>query len=178
MTKLMTIDSVLVRDFSRFGLLPTFLKLSLEMQTSSTACDCIKIPPGVATCDGPLLGKLYMATLTNEEFGKAFELGLSFKGLTSEDSTVLFLARRDGTKLITGDSLVYRVAETLRIEAHNYQWAFAEMVEAGILRRGEANEKYNKLATSVNKFTDWRAPAFATKEAHAQHKHIMNITSR
>jgi len=178
MTKLMTIDSVLVSDFSRIGLLPTFLKLSSEMQTSSTACDCIKIPKGVATSFGPLQGKLYMATLTNEEFAKAFELGISFKGILSNDSTVLFLARRDGTELITGDSLVYRVAVSLRIPVHNYQWAFSEMIETGLLSKVEALEKYNLLANSANKHTDWKSPAFVMKEAHAAHKHIMNISTR
>ena len=169
MTKLMTIDSVLVRDFSRIGLLPTFLSLSSTMQTSSTACDCIKIPQGVATYDGPVSGKLYMATLTNEEFGEAFALGTAFEGLTCDDTTALYLARRDGTTLITGDSRVYRVAVRLNITVHNYQWAFDEMVIAGILSRAEAKDKYKLLATSVNKLTDWKEPAHALKEAHTNY---------
>ena len=166
MTKLMTIDSVLVRDFSKFGLLTPFLSLSSTMQTSSTACDCIKIPHGVATYDGPVSGKLYMATLTNEEFSEAFALGTDFKGLTCDDTTVLVLARRDGTILITGDSRMYRVAASLNITVHNYQWAFNEMVEAGILSKSEAKNKYNLLATSVNKYTDWKEPAHALKAAY------------
>jgi hypothetical protein len=178
MTKLMTIDSVLVRAFSRTGLLTKFLKLSANMQTSSTACDCIKIPPGVATFDSPLQGRLYMATLTNEEFGKAFELGLSFKGLTSEDSTVLFLARRDGTELITGDSHVYRVAASLLIPVYNYHWVFTEMVGAGILSMIEAKEKYNQLAPLVNKHADWKEPSIAFKGAHTELKTVLNYTSR
>jgi hypothetical protein len=139
------------------------------MQTSSTACDCIRIPQGVATYDGPVSGKLYMATLTNDEFGEAFALGTSFNGLTCDDTTVLFLARRDGTILITGDSYVYRVAATLNIAVHNYQWAFSEMVEAGILSMAEAKDKYKLLATSVNKLTDWKEQAHALKEIYSDY---------
>jgi hypothetical protein len=178
MTKLMTIDSVLVRDFSKFGLLPSLLSLSSTMQTSSTACDCIRIPQGVATYDGPVMGKLYMATLTNEEFGEAFALGTAFKGLTCDDTTVLYLARRDGTILITGDSLIYRVAASLNITVHNYQWAFGEMVEAGILSKAEAKDKYNLLATSVNKLTDWKEPAHALKEAYTDYEQVLNYVKR
>src|SRR5665647_844608 len=102
MTKQVTIDSVLVRDFSKLGLLSSFLGLSSEMQITSTACDCIEFPPEVVTYDSPLMGKLYVATLTNDELFGALALGAAFDGLSFGDYTVLYMAQRDGTILITG----------------------------------------------------------------------------
>jgi len=170
MTKLMTIDSVLVRDFSRLGLLSTFLSLSSRIQTSCTACDCIRITPGVTTLNGPLQGKLYMAALTNEDMDKALVMGLEFNGLTFDDATILYLARRDGTILITGDSFVGRVAASLKITVHDYLWAFVQMVNSGLLSENEALVKYNLLATSVNRYMHWRDPAKALSEASQGYK--------
>jgi hypothetical protein len=170
MTKQVTIDSVLVRDFSKLGLLPPFLSLSSEMQITSTACDCIEFPPEVVTYDSPQLGKLYVATLTNDELFEAFALGVAFEGLSYGDYTILYLARRDGTILITGDSRVSKVAAAMNITVYDYLWAFCEMVKAGQLALDEAIIKYYELAKSVNKLSIWEEPAIALREAYSDYK--------
>lgn len=172
MTKQITIDSVLVRDFSKLGLLSSFLSLSPEMQITSTACDCIEFPPEVLTYDSPLTDKLYVASLTNDELFEAFALGVAFDGLSYGEYTVLYLARRDGTILITGDSRVSKVAVAMSITVYNYLWVFCEMVKAGKLTLDEAIFKYYELAKSVNKLAIWEEPAIALREAYSDYKQI------
>jgi hypothetical protein len=172
MTKQVTIDSVLVRDFSKLGLLSSFLGLSSEMQITSTACDCIEFPPEVVTYDSPFMGKLYVATLTNDELFEALALGAAFDGLSFGDYTVLYMAHRDGTILITGDSRVSKVAAAMNITVYDYLWVFCEMVKAGQLALEEAIFKYYELAKSVNKLAIWEEPAIALREAYSDYKQI------
>jgi len=111
-----------------------------------------------------------MASLTNDEMDKLFVLGLEFKGLTFDDSTVLYIARRDGTILISGDSFVCKVAASLKITVHDYLWVFVQMVSSGLLSESEALAKYNQLVTSVNRYMHWRDPAKALRQAALEYK--------
>jgi hypothetical protein len=142
------------------------------MQITSTACDCIEFPPEVVTYDSPLTGKLYVATLTNDELIEAFALGIAFEGLSYGDYTVLYMARRDGTILLTGDSCVSKVAVSMNTRVYDYLWVFCEMVKAGQLALDEAIFKYYELTKSVNKLAIWEEPAIALREAYSDYKQI------
>jgi hypothetical protein len=172
MTKLTTIDAVSIRDFSKLGLLSSFLSLCSEMQTSSTACDCIEFPPDVVTYDGPVAGKIYVANLTADELDKAFALGVAFEGLAYGDYTVLYMARRDNTMLITADACVAKVAAAMNITVHHYLWVFSEMVKAGTITLEDAIYKYYELARSVNRHAIWEEPVIALRAAYSDYNQI------
>jgi len=172
MTKHLVLDSVFVRDFSKLELLPSFLNLSCEMQTSSTAYSCSEWPGDSITYDGPVCSKIYVETLSNDELDKAFRLGVAFPGLAYEDYTVLYIAHRDGLELVTGDSRVRRVAISMKIEVYDYLWVFCEMVKAGQLALDDAILKYYELTKSVNKLAIWKEPEIALREAYSDYKQI------
>jgi hypothetical protein len=170
MTKQLVIDSVFVRDFSKLGLLSSFLSLSNEIRTTSTACQRSEMPQDSVCCDGPVCNKIYVVTLTNDDLYEAFTLGLAFEGLSYADYTVLYIARRYGLELVTGDSRVHKVALEMEIVVHDYLWLFCEMVKAGVLALDKAVIKYYELGKTVNRLAIWEEPAIALKEAHQDYK--------
>jgi len=154
MTKLI-LDSVTVRDFNTLELLAPLLDLSYGMQTTSTACSSSEIPSDLVTCDSAVCNKFYVETLTEDDRLKVLALGYDNPGLVFEDYTVLYIAHRDGTELVTGDKCMRRIAGQMHVVTRDYMWVLEEMIAAGILDITVAIPKYAELHATVNPGAIW-----------------------
>ncbi len=67
------------------------------------------------------------------------------KGMSVEDVSVLFLARREDAMLLSGDRILRRDAEARSVEVHGTIWILEQMVDFGLLAPRLAADRLEAL---------------------------------
>ena len=140
-------DANIFIDLEAMGLLDLWFQLGHETLTSdyvvieledgghSTALACIKA------------GLVRVAVIGADEWAdfEALRLDCEPKGMSVEDVSVLFLARREDAMLLSGDRILRRDAQARSVEVHGTIWILEQMVERGLLGHGLAADRLEAL---------------------------------
>ena len=90
-------------------------------------------------------GRLTKNRFTFDEMVEIQAMVDEHAGLSAPDCSCLFLARKLGAVLLTGDAALRRVAEQKGIEVHGILWGLDKLVAFGQLSKTEAADKLEEL---------------------------------
>lgn len=92
------------------------------------------------------VSKLIIHTISGEDREKIFELKFP-KSLSASDKTVLYLALKLSTMILSSDRQVRNNAKDRSIEYHGMLWIFDTLLAADLITHEEATEKLKFLIT-------------------------------
>ncbi len=103
--------------------------------------------------------RLKVTSFTADEVLAISQLQYESTGISIEDSSALYLARKDSAILLTGDGKLRRVAQQTGIQVHGIIWLLDEVLRYALIDTASACKKI-KLLKSKNP----RLPAHALQE--------------
>lgn len=138
-------DANILIDLLKIGLTESFFQLHYDFHVADLVKAEIK-EKNLSEIDHHIRnGILTLQRFTFEELGQIQNLKTEHPPLSIPDCSCLFLCRKLSAKLLTGDGLLRRTAESRDIKVHGILWVFDEMVERGIITKQTAAEKMRTL---------------------------------
>lgn len=90
--------------------------------------------------------------LTGQEMQKVYELASNHPEVSSPDFSVLVLAVREGTVLLTDDRNLRKVAADKGVEVHGTLWVMDRLVEQGVLTKELASHSLDMMVKKGRRF--------------------------
>lgn len=140
-------DANIFIDLEAMGILDLWFQLGIETLTSDYVV--IELEDGghqnaLACINAGLVRVAVIEGAEMVEF-EALRVECEPKGMSVEDVSVLYLARREGAMLLSGDKILRRDAEERTVEVHGTIWILEQMVERGLLGHGLAADRLEAL---------------------------------
>lgn len=152
--KIIVEDTNIIIDLFNTGLLHFCKNMDIEFHTTNFVIKEIKKPEQRSTVKGLISNKeLNMAVLNTEEMLQLANLEEECRGtnnLSTADCSVVFLAEKLGSRLLTADQKLMHFAKKRGLEVSGLLWMIDEMVETGVVRPKEM-VKYLKRYLETNK---------------------------
>jgi len=144
--KVAVTDACIFIDLYDLKIFPFFFGLGLEVHTSVDVFNELYPEQQQFLLVYQSVGKLTLHTIDQNDRQKI--LAESFpKSLSMVDKTVLYLARKLGAMLLSGDKAVRQYGKKIAIEYHGMLWIFDQMVERKVMQPNDAARKLKELLT-------------------------------
>ena len=137
-------DTCIFIDLHELQLTETFFSLELEIHTSLDVF--LELYPEQQSLLSlqEKSGKFIIHAISDEERGVIQTLPLP-RGLSETDKTVLFLAEKTDSMVLSSDNLIRKTAKERGIERHGLIWIFDQLVVQKLLTFSEAHQKLSEL---------------------------------
>lgn len=138
-------DADILIDLLKIGLLVPFMQLPCEFFVTDLVVAEV-MTGSIADLNRVIAdGSMQKRGFTFEELQRIQQIKTEYPVLSIPDCSCLFVARTLSATLLTGDAALRKKAEQNKIPVHGILWIFDELVDRGIIRKDQAQNKLKYL---------------------------------
>lgn len=138
-------DANILIDLLKINLLTPFFQLNYEFHVTDLVFAEVR-EDNISDLDSFFdAGHLKLHHFSFEDLLQIQLIELKNSALSVADCSCLYLSQRLSAILLTGDGALRRIAMENDIAVHGILWVFDELVSTGLLSKGDAADKLEKL---------------------------------
>jgi len=142
-------DANILIDCAEIGMLKEVFQLPFQFKTTDLLWEEVNDGEQKRALEAFVKEKqLELVELSIEEISYLQEMEQNFAGLSIQDCSAMYLAKKDKGILLTGDGKLRKTSTQGGIEVHGMLWLLREVFEAGFLDKEQALEKAKALKSS------------------------------
>lgn len=145
--KIAVTDANIFIDLFDVGLMDSFFNLDLEIHTTEAVFYELYSEQQTVLKSFQFAGKLTVHNLVEQDFMDIYNENYP-KSLSEADKSVLHVANRLHTCILSSDKTVRNYAKNKHIEYHGMIWLFDYFVETNSLSTAEARDKLSALVSA------------------------------
>ncbi len=139
-------DANIIFDLFDINLLYIFFNLNFDVYITDFVLSEIKEPSQKEMIDNFIIaGKLELLETPKDEISKLTKIRDDFPGLTIEDCSIFYHAKKNKAFILTGDNALKIYAESNQIEVHGILWVLDELIKEEQISEKKAYLKLTQL---------------------------------
>lgn len=143
-------DANILIDLVKLGLEPHFFGLEMDFHTTNLILE--ELTDSQQSTIQPYIydNRLTVYTCTINDLLAIGQLEAETPALSAQDCSVLWLAQRQRSLLLTSDNKLRKTAKAFCLDVHGHLWVFDKLVDAGALTGEEAVKMLFELCEHIN----------------------------
>lgn len=139
-------DACIFIDLIELDMITSFFQLDLELHTTVAVINELYPEQKQILKVYESVGKLHLHNLKEDDFQEMKQIAFP-RGLSQEDRSVLFLAKKlGGAIVISSDKLVRDFAGKLNLPYHGIFWILDQLVDGMLISKSNARNILTKMA--------------------------------
>lgn len=148
--KVIVNDANILIDLVELKLLPHFFALQFEFLTTELVLAELFEEQYQSLLPYIDNGKLIVHEMTGHDLTEILRIRASKPGLSEQDCSAFYQARKNVATLITSDNTLRAFAKEHKLEVHGHLWVFDCMVAADTITTKRACQKLSELCEIIN----------------------------
>lgn len=148
--KIIVNDANILIDLVDLKLLPHFFQIECEFHTTELIMAELLDEQQEALLPYIETGKLIVDAIDDEDLAEIYSIRMARSGLSEQDCSAFYQARKHQAALITSDNTLRKFAKQQDVEGHGHLWVFDSLVDNNIIGGQRAIKKLTELCEVVN----------------------------